>query len=65
MEIKLEETELAEAIDFWMRKVHPTLMEDKVISLSILTSYPPNVLLTIKPELPIPAIARDDGTVPF
>lgn len=67
MEMKLDENEVKAAVDFWLRQIHPTLMDKKVIGSMIMAQYPPSILLSIKEDafadhVPIPA---PDDSIPF
>lgn len=67
MELKLEEAEVTEALDYWLRQIHPTMMHRKEISKVVITQYPVSATVTIGAELPIPGNVpgTDDIEVPF
>ena len=47
MEMKITEAETKEAIDYWLRQIHPTLMAAKEITKMVISQYPLSIVLSI------------------
>lgn len=48
MEMKLNDSEVKGALDYWLRQTHPTLMEGKEIVTMTLAQYPGGVTMSIE-----------------